>query len=289
MNYFDTHVHLWDLSNMINSWVIKSNNPNLMRDILPENYLANFPDTTHIFSIEASDNDKTLIEVEWIKKLKELFKGKLQIYHYAYINLLQNTSDFEVDLQKFLQYEHVIGFRQILSYSNESIYSPCSNDFTLYKLNLERLQQNLSVLARYNYIFNCQMYPQQLIKAWQYIAESKVSCLIDHCALPLITNKKNIEVWLEVLKLYNNLGTIYKLSGFDLNEGYKNLHFIVDKMCNVVPSSNLVFGSNYPLGLENNNPETLSNFFEANCSDIAEKIFFTNAINIVKKRFTVST
>lgn len=163
-----------------------------------------------------------------------------------------------------------------------SSYSPCIEDFTLNRANLHILQSNLSIMKKYNYIFNCQMYPEQLLRASQYIAESQVTCLIDHCALPMVMCEDTTQSWLEVLKIYNNINAYFKLSGFDLNEAYSSCNMIFDNMFDTISWRNLVFGTNYPLGLGINSSGILLEFLGKNLlNNMAENIFFTNAKKLV--------
>lgn len=282
MNYFDTHVHLWDIKNQINSWVAKSNDPNLQQNRLLKDYITENPNTSHIFTIEASDNDKTLAEVRWISSQAKDLAHQVLVYHFAYIDLLQEPKLFAIKLQQFKQFEFVIGFRSIFSHSMASNYSPCIEDFTLNQAKLHRLQANLSILKKYGYIFNCQMYPQQLLRASQYIAESQVTCLIDHCALPLVRCKNTMQAWLEVLKVYNNINAYLKLSGLDLNETYNSCDMIFENIFDSIPWRKLVFGTNYPVGVGVNSSKVLLEFLGNNLlNNIAENIFFTNAKELV--------
>jgi predicted TIM-barrel fold metal-dependent hydrolase len=228
--FFDTHLHLWDLHNQINNWVINSKNPQLLKNASVDDYLQSYPDTTHLLTIEAADSAHSLAEVKWLNNIVTSIANKITLYHCAYIDLLQLPDKFNQQLEQFQAYKFVVGFRHIMSYSKISQYSPCNDDMTINKDNLARLKTNLTTLAQNNYIFNCHMYPEQLLKIIDIINESKVSCIVDHCGLPLLDNKASLATWNNLLKTATNSNIYFKISGLDINQSYKGIDYILEQM-----------------------------------------------------------
>ncbi len=244
MQFIDTHIHLWSLDNKINEWVTNSNNNRLIRDYTLDDYLSTHKSAAGIITVEAADGASSLIEAKWIY---EHTKSKLpNIKHITYIDMTQDSTQFEVELSKFKQYEFVIGFRDIMSFSKTSNYSPCSSDITTDKTKLENFAHNLVCLAQHNYIFNCQMYPYQLLRIKDIIKNSNVKCIIDHCGLPDFSNTENKNEWVTMLHEYNNVAK-FKVSGLDINNNQNNMLEICQILFKIISIENLFIGSNFPV------------------------------------------
>lgn len=243
MSIIDAHIHLWDLSQQINSWVIKSQNPNWLKDIGLNDYLtvSQLPAITGVVTIEAADARHSLDEVKWLDQVRR--RHSIELKHIAYLDMLQAPVDFVAKVNEYKCYDFVIGFRDIMSYSHQPVYSPCANDITLSTANLDRLYFNLCYLAENNYIFDCQMYPEQLIRAFASIQKSQVKCVIDHAGLPTLDNFAS---WIEMLQLYNGVAE-FKLSGLDLNEVQDNSRQICEQLVENIPLGNIHYGSNFPV------------------------------------------
>lgn len=254
MDILDAHIHVWDLSNKINSWVIKSQDSNLIRDINFETYLSAHQSLVinGVVTIEAADSLQSIAEVQWLENIRQ--NSTIQFKHIAYIDMLQDSDQFAAKINQFKHYDFVVGFRDIMSYSAQFVYSPCTNDVTLSDKNLKQLYLNLCCLAKNNYIFDCQMYPEQLIRAFESIQQSKVKCVIDHTGLP---NYANLGLWEQMLKLYNG-NAAFKLSGLDLNGSQDDVSLICDTLFANIPNEDIHYGSNFPVTAISKNQEILS-------------------------------
>lgn len=277
--YIDAHVHLWDLYNNINSWVINGSDENLKHNFLLNNYVSDVPKPECIVTIEASDGSKTISEVQWVNSIMLNNPENIKFKHIAYINMLQSPLLFKKDLSKFNPYKFISGFRHIMSYSSLSQYSPCETDFTVNKILLDNLHQNLLLLSDCDYIFNCQMYPGQLIKIRDIVIDSQVKCVIDHCGLPIM---ENYLIWLEMLAMYNHSKIYFKLSGFDINNNQKNYAAIVSDILKNISDNNLIFGSNYPFSQELGYNLINNYLLRVAGPEITDKALHKNALNLFK-------
>ena len=277
--YIDAHVHLWDLKSAINSWVINGQDQRIKQNFLLDDYLySNKSKPNGLVTIEAADGDHSIDEVKWLAN--QPFHG-IQHKHIAYLDLLQHPLDFIAALAEFADYPFVRGFRHILSYSPNSIYSPCNSDFSSERGKVQNLYQNLSLLHSRKYIFNCQMYPRQLLNIKDIIVDSKVKCIIDHCGLPVVHGEQ-LDEWLAMLEVYKNTNVYFKLSGFDINNNQTNFKLILDSLLEKISDNRLVFGSNYPLAGEGA-LKLLQDFLVLNYnSEINDKILFANAKKLFK-------
>jgi len=284
MQFIDSHLHLWDLSQKINSWVAKSNDPYLMQNFTldelmgfyaKEHFLAGF------ITIEAADGNKTLDEVRWLSRISQSLPSNILYKHIAHIDTTQNPEQFSKELERFKPFDIVTGFRDICSFSENSSYSPCSTDITFNRDKLENLEKNLRLLKQNSYIYNCQMYPDQLLRIYPIIIESKVTTIIDHCGLPLLTNDEEFTIWQSMLDKYTQSNTIFKLSGLDMNDNWDNRVKIIQTMVDKVSMNKLIYGSNFPL-LKKDWLNELSQLIKVhNSSEISvEQIFLDNAIKL---------
>eukprot|EP00347_Sterkiella_histriomuscorum_P012514 403368285 len=160
MEFIDSHLHLWDLKQKINSWVVKSNDPHLMQNFTL-NELMNFYAKEHslagFITIEAADGDNTLDEVKWLSQLSKSLPSNILHKHIAYINTTQNPEQFNAELAKFRSFDFIAGFRDICSFSSNSSYSPCTSDITLDEKKTLNLLANLKTLENHGYIYDCQI------------------------------------------------------------------------------------------------------------------------------------
>lgn len=285
MRFIDTHVHLWDLSKGIYAWVEKEAEP-LRRNFSLSNYLSKNTAPAGIVTVEAASSPFSLNEVKWINNNVASNGQGIKVRHIAFIDVLQVPLSFQVALEEFLLYPIVTGFRHILSYSNISKYSPCDSDATINDEQLANLLLNLQLLKQHNYIFECQMYPQQLIRAYPVLIQSGVSCVIDHCGLPILDKGQDeYQEWLNMLDCYKNSNIMFKLSGFDLNDNISRMEEIISTLLKIIPPINLLFGSNYPLSPDTVR-ERLILLLKSNCTQQqVEMILFANANKFFKFGF----
>lgn len=250
MQLIDSHLHLWDLKQKINSWVVKSNDPRLMQNFTL-NELMNFYAKEHslagFITIEAADGDKTLDEVKWLNQLSKSLPSNILHKHIAYINTTQNPEQFNEELAKFKQFDFIAGFRDICSFSDNSSYSPCASDITLDEKKMLNLLVNLKTLENHGYIYDCQMYSDQLLRIYPLIIESKVKMVIDHCGLPLLTSDKEFIAWQSMLDKYAQSNVIFKLSGLEMNDNWDNRSRIIKTIIGKISIDRLCYGSNFPL------------------------------------------
>jgi L-fuconolactonase len=276
----DTHTHFWDLNNQINSWVVNSGNEYLMQNHGFETY-AN--DVYGVVIVEAADGQHSLQESKWLEDTCLVNNHATAIRHIAHINMLQDQDDFLHQLEKFATYPFVVGFRHILAYDNEVSYSPCIADVTKGGPALANLVQNLVTLRNKGYLFNCQMYPNQLLRMEEILLDTRVSCAIDHCALPVYADEKKRNDWLAVLKIYGESDISFKISGFDMNNNKDNFAAIMDHMFENIEPAKLVFGSNYPLSGSIDSVNQLKDYLQQNNLDqYTEQIFFSNAYKLYR-------
>ncbi|AUR50847.1 amidohydrolase family protein [Aquella oligotrophica] len=283
MEFIDSHLHLWDLNQEINSWVVKSNDPYLMQNFTLNEFLNSHTKEHTLagfITIEAADSDKTLDEVKWLSQLSQSLPPNIRYRHIAYIDTTQNPKEFNEELEKFKPFEIVKGFRDICSFSKNSNYSPCANDITLDEKKMLNLLENLKLLANNGYIYDCQMYPDQLLRIYPLIIESEVKTIIDHCGLPLSAKDKEFIGWQSMLDKYAQSSVFFKLSGLEMNDNWDNRSRIIKTIIDKISIDRLCYGSNFPLIKKNWLNELLNLLKNIGLtSQQTEKIFVKNALD----------
>ncbi len=220
----DTHVHFWDIHLKIHAWINQYHREDLKQSFNLTDYLQYFPKPEALVTIEAADNNKTLIEVAWLQNniLNNAFGIKIK--HMAYIDVLQDSDSFKQQLSQFAAYPLVCGFRHILT------------DMPLDAL---QLKNNLITLKQHNYLFGCQMTPSQLITIKDTLLESRVGCIIDHAGLPSFDTQEITQEWLSMLKAYANTQIYFKITQNNSN--------IISALLDNLSSNQFLVGSNYPV------------------------------------------
>lgn len=109
------------------------------------------------------------------------------------------------------------------------------------------------------------------------IIESKVTCIIDHMALPAWDNQNDYDLWQRVILKLGKIDNLFiKLSGlitFQEQNKFKNIiQFCLDH----ISADKLLYGSNYPVSFTND-----YNFWRSYLNTIVlsekEKLFYSNA------------
>ncbi|MBK2125424.1 amidohydrolase family protein [Fangia hongkongensis] len=236
MDIIDAHIHFWKLSNNINRWV--ENAPNqLQKDFSPQNLNA-----SAFVHIEAHDSAvDTFKEINWLDR-------EYPATDMRYISCIDYFTDFKIyqtTIQKLAEHKRVSGVRQILAHNDHSSYSPLKNsrlpqDFT----------DKLTLLSTTKMIFECQMYPQQILNTLDVIEKSNATTAIEHMGLPLCQQKKEFSLWQEMIQNVAQLANIYvKLSGFFMLDGNTSddLQRALDYIFTYIPANRICYGSNHPV------------------------------------------
>ena len=250
MNIIDSHVHFWDLSQNMHSWVEdKGTQKPLQKNFLPETFLAQAPSGLKGFvHIESQDSGiPAEIEQYWLKKIMAPFPEVL-FRSIGFVDITLPVGIFEKKILFLNEYKSFMGVRHILSHHPTHVYSPESTDLSTH-LNIPR---NLKLLAKHSLVFECQCYPVQLLNLLPAIVDANVTCVLEHLLMPIWKNKEEYGFWMDTLIKASKFDNIYmKLSGLSMFD--KNL--ILEKT--IIPCLDLfgvercLYGSNHPVCFTN--------------------------------------
>jgi L-fuconolactonase len=279
MKCIDAHIHFWDLSYGMNSWIFKQPRVELQKNYLPASLAENNFSFVHI---EAHDSAvPTLQEIEWLAMVMK--RLNIEYRHIAFADITQSPADFAAAIDSIKDHPNVVGIRHILSHNNRSKYNPCINDLSENK----NIGDNLHYLAKNGLIFNCQVYPGQLENILPKIKLSGVTTLIDHMFLPIWRdiNDQNGRVWSKSIGDIADASNIYlKMSGLDMLQSEDMFKNIVYECLDRFPLERMLYGSNFPVSFTNDYNYWYK-FIDSIISAEKDKnmIFYENSFNLFFK------
>ena len=274
VNYIDTHVHFWQLSQKINKWVEnQGSNPKLKKDFLPQSLLQHSQGLSGVVHIEAHDSAvETEIEINWLQKLSKTVP-QLPIRHIACVDITLEPEAFEKIMVKLKSYPQVVGIRHILSFDQDENYSLQDKDLSQHPF----ITKNLKILQSYDYIFDAQAYPTQLLNLLPAIAESQVKTVIEHLAIPIFSTQDKKMKWQHSIKTFVQLNHVYiKLSGLEMFDKIMDSQEIIEFALKEFTTKKAVFGSNYPVCFTDKPTAWLEVVKQLDLDD-AQAILFDNA------------
>jgi predicted TIM-barrel fold metal-dependent hydrolase len=249
MKIIDPHLHLFDLEEGDYQW-LKAENPPFWSDkeIITHSFTEKDLQLSSLFElagfvhIEAGfDNRKPWREIAWLERTCSLPFSSI-----AGINLLSSINDFQQTIDKLCQFKSVIGVRDIL---DDNAFAYLSNPV---------VQQNLAILAKQQFIFECQMpftdvvATAQLIKVLNALPTLKL--VINHAGCP--PENVDSEQWkdwqqsLQSLSHFENVSI--KCSGFEMiNRNYSATwqQHVINQCLEIFGLNKTMLASNFPLCL----------------------------------------
>jgi len=261
----DSHIHFWDLANDYNDWVKGTDLPNLVTPV-------NLNSDAFVHVEAHSDKFDSLCEYNW---LKANFPEK-DIKVVATADFTQSIDSFRNDMLKFSKIDDIVGVRQIMSKTTKTNYSPFD------KYIPSDLKDKLKILAEHDLIFEAQMYPEQYLPILDDIAHSGVTMIVEHFGLPIFAGNNNLAEWKTFIKQISQNDNWYmKLSGFDMNNNMKDVRKCLDFVFDNIPTSQLCYGSNFPVSHQDNYSSWRYFLVEYIKDDSAIKDVFFNVANKV--------
>jgi L-fuconolactonase len=249
MKIIDPHLHLFDLEEGEYQW-LKAENPPFWSDkkVITHNFTEKDLQLSSLFElagfvhIEAGfDNQQPWREIAWLEET-----CSLPFRSIASINLLLPSKEFQQVLDKLCQYESVVGVRDIF---DDNAFEYLSNPV---------VQKNLSILAKQQFIFECQMpladvvATTQLMKVLNVLPTLKL--VINHAGYPPRDVKSEPwKDWQQNLKSlcdYENISI--KCSGFEMiNRDYSAIwqQLVINQCLKTFGLYKTMLASNFPLCL----------------------------------------
>ena len=284
MQIIDAHLHFWDLSNKMNSWVSRQeNSPFLNKNYLPDTVVGNCSENlVGVIHIEAHDSaTPTIAEIKWLDTTMK--NNPLKFRHIAFADITLPNPEFCNIIDQIKEYSNVIGIRHILSHHPSFSYSPCDEDLS----KDSNIQANLSYLAKNKLIFDCQMYAYQINNILPEIINSGVTCIVDHLALPAWKqeNDADHQQWKDtIIKLATLKNIFIKVSGLDMFQVREHFDNVIQYCLDTFPINRLVYGSNYPVSFNHDYNYWYNYLNKLHLSGLEkEQLFYKNALTLFFK------
>lgn len=266
----DTHVHFWNYDKVKDAW-INDEMKILQRDFLPQHLKPeldqNGMEGVVVVQADQSENETKFL-IELAKKNPEI-KGII-----GWVDL--QNEDIENKLLYYSQSSIIKGFRHIVQAESPGF------------LKGERFLNGIKLLKNFEFTYDVLIYQNQLEEAIDFVNEfPEQKFIIDHCAKPMIKDKK-IDEWEKGMQEISQNKDVYcKLSGLTTeakwnNWNEKDFYPYLDIVFECFGTDRLLFGSDWPVVLVSGTytkwKNLLKNYMHNYSPEEKEKVFTKNAI-----------
>lgn len=294
-NIIDTHMHLWDLKNHY-PWLM-SDVPVLVNlggnyDLLKKNFLVddyskltknqNITKSIHVeaFGFEGDP----VLETKWLQQQADQYGFPHGIVAHAE---LQDHNVEEI-LKQHCQYPNVRGIRMALNYHENPLYQMATRgDY----LKDKQWHKGYSLLAKYNLVFDLQVFDSQLDDAVDLIKKyPDVQVVIEHFGWPLDISEPGFKQWqyrMALMAEYPNVFIKLSALGWVFKNSEPNVlqKYIVEAI-KLFGLDRCMFGSNFPPDSLFYSFDNLLDTFKKIVSVYSEeqqfKLFYGNAARIYR-------
>ena len=252
----DTHHHLWDLSANYYPWLtdrittrvcgeysaIRKNY--LLEDFFDDADAVNLVKSIHVQA--EHDHADPARETRWLQEIADS-PGSRGFPHgiIAFADL--SRLDVEANLEAHYSYLNVRGIRQML---HESMVDPDNPLPSLFENSTWR--KNISLLKKYGFSFDLQVYPQQMGQACGLVKEHPdLQFILCHTGQPSERDEESLNIWQTGMRALAEFPNVYvKISGlgmFDNNWTVDTIRPFILHAIEVFSVERCMFGSNFPV------------------------------------------
>jgi predicted TIM-barrel fold metal-dependent hydrolase len=252
----DAHHHLWDLEANYYPWLTDSITTRVCGDYAAirrnyrlQDFFEDAADVNLVKSIHVQaehDHADPVRETHWLQQIADS-PGSRGFPHgiVAYADL--SRSDAAAVLQSHSRYPNVRGIRQML---HESLVDPANPRPAL--LENSTWRSNISLLKKFDFSFDLQVYPQQMHQACRLVRDHPdLQFILCHTGQPSRLDAAHFAVWraeMQALAEFENVSV--KISGlgmFDRNWTVDTIRPFVLQTIEVFRVERCMFGSNFPV------------------------------------------
>ena len=266
----DTHVHFWEYDKVRDAWITDDMKV-LQQHYLPQTIAGtlNRNGISGCIAVQADQSELETLFLMELAKTHAIIKGIV-----GWVDL--QNENIEERLQYFSQYSSIKGWRHVVQGEPD--------DFLL----RPAFQRGIRALQPYDYTYDILIYPKQLKAAVEFVSKfPEQKLVIDHCAKPLVAEKK-IDEWAVYMKAIAQHPNVYcKLSGLFTEAKWKEwspaeFYPYFDIVFEAFGTDRLMFGSDWPVilvsGMYVQWKSLLEKYMENFKPEEKEKIFGANAI-----------
>lgn len=292
MKFIDAHHHLWDLDTNKYTWLEKAkDHPAGDMSMIAKNYLIEdlindakeheLLKSVHI-QAEMDHSVHPSVETIWLQKVADNPKSK------GFPNAIVAYADLSEDDVESVLIEHcknpnMRGVRQLLNFSEDNPDLNLVDRGDLMPNN--RWRDGLSLLEKYNLIFDLSVWPWQLKESHDVISNfPNILFIMNHTGMPLADDSKHLKTWSEGMRTLAGFdNVVIKLSGLsmfsdDLDGIIKD---VILETINTFGVNRCMFASNFPVDKKGIKFKDLWDFFDRITSNFSDnernKLFITNS------------
>jgi predicted TIM-barrel fold metal-dependent hydrolase len=252
----DTHHHLWDLKTNYYPWLTDHITTRVCGDYaaIRKNYLLKdfFEDAADLHLLKSvhvqAEHDHTdpVKETCWLQKIAESPDSRGFPHGIiAYADL--SRSDAAAILEAHGSYPNVRGIRQML---HESMVDPDNPGPSL--LENSTWRNNFSLLKKFDFSFDLQVYPQQMRQACELVKEHPYQqFILCHTGQPSRLDDESLKFWrAEIQSLAGFENVSIKISGLGMFDRYWTVDTIQPIVLHAIEAFSVercMFGSNFPV------------------------------------------
>ena len=295
LSVIDTHHHLWDLSANYYPWLsdrittrVCGEYSAIRKNYLLEDFFEDAANVNLVKSIHVQaehDHADPVRETRWLQEIADSPDSRGFPHGIiAYADL--SRSDVEAILEAHSSYPNVRGIRQML---HESMVDPNNPISSLFENSTWR--KNFSLLKKYGFSFDLQVYPQQMDQAGGLVREHPdLQFILCHTGQPAERDEESLKIWrtgVHALAEFQNVSV--KISGlgmFDSNWSVDTIRPFVLHAIEVFGVERCMFGSNFPVdGMMSSYTRLWSAYSEITCDFSANEryaLFCGNAERIYR-------
>ncbi|HEY5464914.1 MAG TPA: amidohydrolase family protein [Hanamia sp.] len=266
----DTHVHFWNYDKVKDAW-INDEMKILQRDFLLQHLKSELDQNgmEGIVAVQADQSEnETKFLIELAKKNPEI-KGIV-----AWVDL--QNENIENKLLYYSQSPIIKGFRHIVQAEPKGF------------LRNEKFLNGIKLLKNFEFTYDVLIYQHQLKEAIEFVNKfPEQKFIIDHCAKPMIKDKK-IDEWKKgIQEISKNENVSCKISGLTTEAAWhtwkeKDFYPYLDCVFECFGTERLLFGSDWPVMLVSGTytkwKNLLGNYMHNYSHEEKERVFTKNAI-----------
>lgn len=252
----DTHHHLWDLNANYYPWLTDNITTRVCGEYsaIRKNYLLKdfFEDAAEINLVKSihiqaeHDHADPVRETRWLQMIADSTTSRgFPHAIIAYADL--SRSDAAAILEAHSRYPNVRGIRQML---HECLVDPDNPRPSL--LEDSTWRRNISLLKKFGFSFDLQVYPQQMGKALALVkAHPDLQFILCHTGQPSLLDEESLDIWRTGMKALAEFENVcVKISGLGMffrDWTVETIRPIVLHAVETFDIERAMFGSNFPV------------------------------------------
>ncbi|MDA9476772.1 hypothetical protein XI03_20130 [Bradyrhizobium sp. CCBAU 65884] len=290
----DPHHHLWDLENYSYPWLCQTGEPvapiaGSLRSIMKSYSLADYREDSKRWNIvkdvhlDALSAD-ILAETRWLQDMKNKTGFPTAIVAHADLE----ADNVDIVLASHAESKAVRGIRQILNWHQDPRYTFIERSDLLRD---PKWQKGFGLLKKYDFSFDLQLYPHQMMDAARVARDHEdTTIILNHTGMPLQRDAEGVQTWQDGMRALASVPSVHaKISGLgmvDPDWTVASIRPFVLKTIDYFGVDRCMFASNFPVDKIYASFDRIYEAFFEIVKDLSDtdkkKIFHDNALRVYR-------